>query len=156
MVILFDCVDCFIVLVTMDTLVVPEETGDGHLTLDETIVAFYIMKICGLDAVCDSKDELFALLVLFKDKVSEQRHPGKGLDPQSMLCRNVTMEYFRQKANTTAAGYRSTPIVCHKCFKPGHIARGCKLYRCFGALRRVTFGWDAGTDPPNLQRIQDP
>ena len=130
-------------------------TAEDDLLPEELVVASYMMKLIGLSIDRVTREDMWHLLGLYL-MMNADMFPEHGQQEATAKIIKQHHLYFdvRQAENQTESFCAQTPVVCFRCFKEGHIARGCKAFKCFrcseyghvvaGCRKRRTLG---GTPP---------
>ena len=133
---------------------------DGKpLCLEQEIVLCYLIKLCGfnLKYECMEKEDLLMLLMWYKGLLTQIWDED---------LKGMMLDYFRAREQQCSDMFpensHNAPIVCYRCKKAGHIARGCKAFQCFGcgeeghvrfACRKQRHA--SGCIPPSCQAFQN-
>ena len=116
-----------------------KDTINGkHLSPDEGVVVHYLLKLCNrnISNLCRKdlryllQDYSYSLLV---ESVGEEMMNASGLHAIDALCHSYLDSREQECADAVLkpVDEARTPVICYRCKKPHHIARGCKEFSCF-------------------------
>ena len=103
-----------------------------QLNSDEEVVASYLMKLYGYQIQCVTVEDLIYLTELCAMTLVKEIHPDCVTVCDKNIAHVVNMLDERQEeSDLKGSVWSRPPVVCYRCKVRGHIAKGCKHFKCF-------------------------
>ena len=114
---------------------------EEELCSDEYVVATYLLKLLDLSIDSITRIDMWHLLSLYSimnlectmDNIKSDNEVDEEEFQEvtsSMMAKHERYLAERQSENE-ALSHTRTPVICYRCHKEGHIAKGCREFKCF-------------------------